>query len=159
MSIIDFVRGWICPDTIDTVLPVEHPFTTLCPISGSHIRGILSTAFPDAQIRIADRDYSAPSLAEFTTWLETDDGNIKKYRAEIFDCDDFSNSLRCAMFKVNLCYKTTMTLAYCEGHALQGYHAFNILINNLDAIYVVEPQTDSVLPYRESAYLPEFIQL
>ena len=126
---------------------------------GTHIRQILQYQFPSAHIRIADKDYSAPTKQEFEAWLKSDPVNEMVYRSEWLDCDDFARTLRCAIFKVGHALKTTITLAYCEGSAPGGYHAFNLLIDDQDAMYIIEPQNDSVIPANESTYLPDFIQI
>ena len=156
MSLIDFIRSLICKPALE---PISHPFDILTHRSGSHIRDVLHSAYPAAHIRIADRDYSAPSIGEFRDWLEIDDGDIKKYQAEYYDCDDFSAALRCAMFKVSHDYKTTISMAYAEGHTTSCYHAFNILVDAVDDIYILEPQTDGLIIYTESSYQPDFIQI
>jgi hypothetical protein len=63
------------------------------------------------------------------------------------------------MFKIGQDYQTTLTIAYCEGYTAGGYHAYNLLIDNTDAIYIIEPQTDSIVPADESTYKTDFIQL
>lgn len=137
----------------------EHPFTTLRHRSGQHIRQKLQIQFPNAHIRIADSDYSTPTRAEFEVWLKKDAGDLRKYHAEWYDCDDFARAMRCELFKIGQQYETMLSVAYCEGHTKGGYHAFNLLIDNTDAIHIIEPQTDLITPANESNYIPDFIQL
>jgi hypothetical protein len=63
------------------------------------------------------------------------------------------------MFKIGQDYKTTFTIAYCEGYVMAAYHAYNLLIDDKDAIYIIEPQNDSVVPIAKSKYRTDFIQL
>ena len=136
-----------------------HPFSILRHRTGQHIRDVLHRQYPGARIRIADADYSAPTLREFEAWLRADPVSEMVYRKEFFDCDDSARALRCGMFKVGRATKTTITLAYCEGYAQDEYHAFCIFIDDQDSLYIVEPQSDEVVPAAESVYLPDFIQL
>lgn len=156
---MDLLRARLCPKPVEPVEPVELPFTTLYPIAGSRVRTILRAAFPMAQIKVADKTYKSPTLDEFNTWIIEDCVSQYKYFADWFDCDNFARFLRCAMFKINLSYKTEITMPYCEGDSPSGYHAFNILVDNTDNIFVVEPQDDVIVPYEKSVYKPDFIQL
>jgi len=120
---------------------------------------VLRKQFSNANIHIADSDYSAPTLNEFEAWLLEDTVNTKAYHPEWYDCDDFARALRCKIFKMGQSYKTTLTVAYCEGYASGEYHAYNLLIDNKDQIYIIEPQNDRCTPVAESKYRTEFIQL
>lgn len=158
MSIRTLLCELLCPPPCDDE-PVERPFNKLYARTGDHVKTVLRRTYPSAQIKIADRTYSTVSLKEFDTWIRNDMVSARKYYKEYFDCDNFARWLRCAMFKVNLTYKTEITMLYCEGDAPDGYHAFNIFIDNDDNVYVVEPQDDYVIPYTDSLYKPDFIQL
>ena len=163
MTLLDFIQQAICERLCDKPAPVPepHPFTVLQQRSGQHVRNTLQRQFPGAGIRIkiADAEYSAPALDEFNAWLEEDQLNTRVYHPDWFDCDDFARALRCKMFKIGQGYQTSLTIAYCEGHAPDGYHAYNLLIDNTDAIYIIEPQSDHVVPVAESKYRTDFIQL
>lgn len=137
----------------------EHPFTTLRHRSRQHMLMTIRKQFPDANIHIADSDYSVPTRAEFEAWLLEDQIDTRAYHPEWYDCDDFARALRCKMFKIGQDYKTTLTVAYCEGYALGEYHAYNLLIDDTDAIYIIEPQNDHCVPVAESEYRTDFIQL
>ena len=137
----------------------EHPFTALRHQSGQHIRNLLQTQFPEAQIKIRDVNLTTTTKAEFEAWLEKDLGNYKKYHKDWYDCDDYAMELRYKMFKFGHRYRTTFTVMYCEGWLGSGYHAYNLLIDNKDTIYIIEPQEDSIVPADESNYITDFIQL
>jgi hypothetical protein len=137
----------------------EIPFTTLRHRSGQHIRNVLKRQFPSAHVRVADMDYSAPTRTEFDAWLLEDQVSIRAYHPEWYDCDDFARALRCEMLKIGQDYKTTFTIAYCEGYVMAAYHAYNLMIDDKDAIYIIEPQNDSVVPIAKSKYRTDFIQL
>ena len=137
----------------------SHPFTILQHRSGQYLRSLLHAEYPNANIRIADKDYSAPTREEFEAWLKVDPTNKMVYQSDWWDCDDFARAIMCQIFAIGHEYKTSITAAYCEGYALGGYHAFNILIDNADKIWIVEPQSDSLTLCSESDYKPDFIQL
>ena len=154
-ALLRYICNHLCRDE------PSSPFTILRHRSWRHLLLVLQKQFPNAVIRIADKDYSAPTKQEFEAWLRSDPTNEHQYHAEYYDCDDFAEALRCAMFRVGHKLKTTITLAYCEGHVsgVNGRHAFNLLIDDQDAMYIIEPQNDSVIPANESTYLPDFIQI
>ena len=137
----------------------QDPFTILRHRSGQHIRQQLQQQFPNAHIRIPDSNFSAPTRKEFEAWLQEGNVSTKAYHPEWFDCDDFARALRCKIFKIGQSYQTTLTVAYCEGHTAGGYHAYNLLIDNKDTIYIIEPQNDRMVPAAESTYRTDFIQL
>ena len=153
--------GYLCKN-----MPAS-PFTILRHQSWRHFLLVLQKKFPNAMIRIADKYYSAPIKQEFEAWLKSDPTNEHQYHAEWYDCDDFAMALRCAMFQIvhelnaTTTLETTITLAYCEGHVagVRGRHAFNLLIDDQDRIFIIEPQNDTTMPASESIYIPDFIQL
>jgi len=158
MSILSFLRALVCPPPyVDE--PVARPFSALHHRSSSHVRTVVRSKFPGAQIKIADSEYSAVSVTEFNKWIRDDMTSARKYYKNYFDCDNFARWLRCAMFKINLSYKTEITMLYCEGFNPDEYHAFNIFMDDIDNVYVVEPQDDHVVLCEDSEYLPDFIQL
>lgn len=136
-----------------------HPFSILRHRTGQHIRDVLHRQYPGARIRIADADYSAPTLREFEAWLRADPVSEMVYRNEWRDCDDSARALRCAVFKVGHALKTTLAVAYCEGYAPEGYHAYNLLIDSEDTVWIVEPQSDHCVEASRSSYMTDFIQL
>ena len=145
--------GLFCDDA------VPKPFTTLRHRSGQHLRLVLQKQFPNAQIRIPDTNLSTPSLKDVEAWLRKDLTSEKKYQTEWYDCEDFAREIRCKMFKIGQAYKTTIAIAYCEGYTLNGYHGYNMLIDDRDQVYIIEPQNDHCVPVGESEYRTTFIQL
>ena len=127
--------------------------------SGTYIHQLLQRQYPDAEIRVADSIYNAPTRKEVEAWLKSDPVNERQYHAAYHDCDDFARALRCAIFRIGHAMKTTLTVAYCEGYAMGSYHAFNLLIDDKGSIFIIEPQTDIVVPAVESTYLPDFIEM
>lgn len=152
------IRQRICNYLCEKPEP-QHPFITLRHRTMRQIRNVLKRQFPSANVKIADMDYSAPTRAEFDAWLLEDQVSNRAYHPEWYDCDDFARAIRCKMFKLGHTYRTTITVAYCEGYTEGGYHAYNMLIDNTDAIYIIEPQNDRVIPADSSKYRTDFIQL
>lgn len=137
----------------------ERPFTTLRHRSGQHISLVLQKQFPNTSIHIPDMNLSAPTRAEFEAWLQEDNVSTRTYHKNWFDCEDFARAIRCKMFKIGQDYKTTLTVAYCKGWLGSEYHAYNLLIDDTDAIYIIEPQDDHIVLADESTYKTDFIQL
>lgn len=137
----------------------KRPFTKLRLRSSQLIRQRLQRVFPAAHIRIPDPNLTAPTKEEFEAWLKKDVISDRTYHKDWFDCDDFARAIRCKMFKIGQEYQTTFTVAYCEGYTASSYHAYNILIDNTDAIYIIEPQNDHIIPADQSKYKTDFIQL
>lgn len=154
ISIRQLIRKYFCNEE-----EPEPEFTILHHRSRQHLLRTLRRQFQNADIHIADSDYSAPDLQEFNTWLADDQIDTRAYHPEWYDCDDFARALRCKMFKIGQSYKTTLTVAYCQGYAQGTYHAYNLLIDNKDDIYIIEPQNDQCVPIEQSTYRTDFIQL
>ena len=153
MMLKTLLCGLFCDDA------VQKPFTTLRHRSGQHLRLVLQKQFPNAHIRIPDTDLSAPSLKDVETWLRKDQTSEKKYHAEWYDCEDFAREVRCKMFKIGQGYKTTVTVAYCEGYNPKHYHGYNMLIDDRDHVFIIEPQNDHCVPADQSEYRTDFIEL
>ena len=152
------IRQLLCEYFCEKPEP-ERPFTALRHQSGQHIRQVLQKQYPNANIHIPDMNLSAPTLEEFEAWLLEDNVSTHTYHKEWFDCEDFARAIRCKMFKIGQNYKTTLTVAYCKGYLGNEYHAHNLLIDNKDDIYIIEPQDDNCVLADESIYRTDFIQL
>lgn len=152
------IRQLLCKYLCNKPEP-ERPFTALRHQSGQHIRQVLQIQFPAAQIKIRDVNLTATTKAEFEAWLEKDLGNYKKYHKDWYDCDDYAIELRHKMFKFGHEYKTTFTVAYCEGYMGREYHAYNLMVDNTDRIYIIEPQEDGCILADLSDYQTDFIQI
>jgi len=155
---IEAIRQLIC-GRLCVREPDPHPFTLLRHRTGEHIKSLLQFQYPCAHIRIRDREYSTLNLREFNKWIREDCVSEREYHADWHDCDDFADAIRCKIFPIAHSLKTTLVVLYSEGYNPGDYHAFNLLIDDTDAIYVIEPQEDHVVPAAESVYLPDFIML
>jgi hypothetical protein len=137
----------------------EIPFRTLRHRSGQHIRLVLQKQCPNARLKIRDREYSTLNLEEFNRWIQADCISERQYYADWHDCDDFADAIRCKISQIAHTLQTTLVVLYCEGYVEGGYHAFNMLLDDKDNIYIIEPQNDHVVPEAESTYFPDFIML
>lgn len=136
-----------------------HPFSILRHRTGQHIREVLQKQYPNARLHIRDREYSTFNLHEFNRWIQKDCISEREYFADWHDCDDFADAIRCKIFQIAHALKTTLVVLYCEGFNPTDYHAFNMLLDDQDRIFIVEPQSDAVIPATESKYRPDFIFL
>lgn len=137
----------------------ERPFIKTRLRSSLRVGQRLSWEFPLAKIKIRDQNLIAPTKIEFEAWLKKDLGNYKKYHKDWYDCDDYAMELRYKFFRFGHVYKSTFTVAYCEGYMGSEYHAYNLVTDNKDEIYIIEPQNDHLVLASESTYRTEFIQI
>ena len=136
-----------------------HPFSILRHRTGQHIREVLHRQYPGARLHIRDRAYSTLNLQEFNRWIQKDCVSERQYFADWHDCDDFADAIRCKIVPIAHSLKTTLVVTYSEGYNPTDYHAFNMLLDTHDRIFIIEPQDDAVVPADESVYLPDFIFL
>ena len=126
---------------------------------GHYLEGILKKVYPDAEIRIADRWYTINSFSETVRWLEADSLDKMRYLKTVRDCDDFARESRCRMMRLNRDNtQRNWMYAYCEGNTPEGYHAFNLVVDNNLKIWIIEPQNDTTCLWKTSEYRPDFIQ-
>ena len=101
--------------------------------------------FKDAYISLKDGDYSLlepRSLKEFVSdhaWV----GN-KKYKKEVFDCDDFAACARGDFLKAgyNEGFSRSVFVAeICHYRPDGQYHAANLLMDSFGDLWFYEPQT------------------
>lgn len=153
------IRQLLCEYLCEKQQEPERPFTHLRLRSSLIVWKRLRRQFPIETIKIRDGNLTAPTKIEFEAWLEKDLGNFKKYHKDWYDCDDYAMELRYKMFKFGHEYQTTFTVAYCEGWLGDEYHAYNLVTDNTDEIYIIEPQNDHLVLASESKYRTEFIQI
>jgi len=156
---INTIRRVLCKQLCPTE-PEPHPFTVLRHRAGKHLGLVLRKQFPNANIHIRDRkEYSTLNLQEFNRWIQNDSISERQYHEDWYDCDNFADDLQCEIRHIARSLKTTLTVMYCEGYAPGGYHAFNLMLDTIDHIFIIEPQDDAVVPVDESNYKPDFIFL
>jgi len=101
-------------------------------------------------IKLLDETYYIPTKKEVDKFLELDDTNLKKYKKDIFDCDNFAEVLcaRAALF-------TNFHLIYAESKT----HAYNYVItkdNGEFSLWLIEPQTDKIVPASEAKNIDRY---
>ncbi len=123
-------------------------------ISGSELMQVISSAYPDARIYIADAVYKHISYDELLRWLNEDSLDRMRWVEDIWDCDDFAVESYCRAHKVvgNLVY------GECWGDTPTGYHAFCLAYCD-DKIKIIEPQNDDTNDWKKSDYKPDFIKI
>ena len=80
------------------------------------------------------------SMIEFLAWDKTND---YKYTANYFDCDDFSYRL---MGQAS----TPAWAGIAFGIAWSTTHAFNVFMASDKKIYIIEPQSDKIIPLEQA---------
>lgn len=101
-------------------------------------------------IYLSDGHYDLCSLKEAKRFLKADKSDLKKYKHEVYDCDNFSRAL--------WGYWQEWQATICMGIAWSKGHAFNIFIDDQFEIYIIEPQSDHVFKLKDivnnKAYYP-----
>jgi len=92
------------------------------------------------RVHVIDEKYFLTNLENLNRFLYKDLTNFKTYLSEQSDCDDFAIQLW-AKFK-----KLYPNFAF--GFAISNTHAFNVFIDSNLKIWIVEPQTDEVINYK-----------
>ena len=88
-------------------------------------------------IYLADKSYDLCPVGEASRFLALDRTDLKDYKAEVADCDDFSRELW------HYWKDWQSTLAF--GIAWSGTHAFNIFVDDKKEVWIVEPQADRLI--------------
>ena len=123
-------------------------------ISGSELMRVISSAYPDAHIYIADVAYKHVSYDELLRWLNEDSLDQMRWVEDIWDCDNF------AVESYYRAHKVVGNLVYgeCWGDTPTGYHAFCIAYCD-GKIKIIEPQNDDTSDWEKSDYKPDFIKI
>lgn len=107
----------------------------------------------ETQIKIGDRDYFGYGLEDLERFLSADFGDKIRYRAESFDCDDFSYMM---MGKEKVWYgqrnsKKGSTFGIVWGDIRNSEddeesrpHAVNFFIDKNNELWLMEPQSDKI---------------
>lgn len=123
-------------------------------ISGSELRRVISSVYPNARIYIADAIYKYVSYDELVRWLNEDSLDQMRWVENIWDCDNFAVESYCRA------HKAVGNLAYgeCWGNTPIGYHAF-CLAHCDGKIKIIEPQNDDTKDWKKSDYKPDIIKI
>ena len=92
-------------------------------------------------IQLSDRTYSTTSLQEAKIYQIKSHLHLNKWKAESYDCDEFSFE------SMGFWNKDDLQFAY--GIAWSKNHAFNLFVSNLGEVYVVEPQSAKFIPIKQ----------
>ena len=95
---------------------------------------------------VADRVYLAYSIEDWTALiarLHKNLGNKYEWTESVYDCDDIA--LLYASTLAYSAYRAGFTKQPAFGVAWSKSHAFNILIDSKDTVWLVEPQNGSIL--------------
>jgi len=120
--------------------PAPAPFpepTSTERITFARLHNLLVTKFPDAQVFLSDANYKLCSLDDIALFLAQDQTNHAEYKAESFDCDDFSYRLM-GQFSFHPWSDLAIGIVWTDKHAL------NIFIDELYNAWFIEPQDDTV---------------
>lgn len=123
-------------------------------ISGSELMRVISSAYPDARIYIADAAYKHVSYDELLRWLNEDSLDKMCWVKDIWDCDNLAVESYCRAHKVvgNLAY------GECWGNTPTGYHVFCIAYCT-GKVKIIEPQNDDTNDWKKVDYKPDFIKI
>ena len=98
-------------------------------------------------LEVADEKYYTFNIYDWKNIILILHNNLKekyKYQPEIFDCDDiallyFSVLSYSAYYKSGLEHQPAMAIAW------SNLHAFNLIIDNKNNIWIVEPQNGTII--------------
>ena len=145
MSILDFIRGWICPEPVQ---PIKRPFnqqlseeritsTDLAALFGSTEE--ISINF--GNLHITDRTMKLVDIDHLRGFLVVNPVSSREYVKERHDCDDFSMILNGDVTR----WDSDLAFGIVHGRTPSGGgHAWNVCIGTDRKIWFIEPQTDRV---------------
>jgi len=106
------------------------------------------------RVLLSDEKYQLPTKDCIIKFLSLDDTDKRKYVPIWYDCDDFSFRLMGQFHRGNWA-------CLAIGIAWSSTHAYNIFIDSLGTVYVIEPQTDVIIDHysaaRDSEYATTFV--
>ena len=108
-------------------------------LSNIDIYGYLNGLAPI--IQLSDKIYSTTSLQEAKIYQIKSHVHLKDYKTGSRDCDEYSFE------SMGFWNKDDLQFAY--GIAWSKNHAFNLFIDNLGKVYIVEPQSAKFIPINE----------
>jgi hypothetical protein len=93
-------------------------------------------------IFLSDNEYSTTSMTNAKAFTKKSMIETDKWIAEKHDCDNFSYALNG--------YWADSLYSFCFGIAWSKSHAFNIMIDNNEVIWICEPQTNTWILLEEA---------
>lgn len=85
---------------------------------------------------VTDFNYKLPRKEDIETFLKNDWTNLKKFKEETFDCDEFAMIL---LGRLNEAFP-----GFAVGYAQSYNHVFNLFIDHKKQVYIIEPQSDKI---------------
>lgn len=104
----------------------------------------------DCHYIFSDKTYFCPELEDAKKIIDISIVETRKYRPNVFDCDDFAFLLKADFIKAAY-NDEKRKIPYCMGMVhgyLPGPHAINWLITSDWKLHFIEPQSDSVFAPR-----------
>lgn len=120
-------------------LPIPSP-ETKGEITYSELEALLTGK--SKAIFLSDETYSLITIESMKHFLDLDDTDKNKYLNNYYDCDDFS-------YRLMGDFSVPGWAAICIGIAWSKTHAFNVFVDSERKLYVIEPQTDSIIPFEK----------
>ena len=109
---------------------------------------------PNCRINlVADKSYSTINANNLKGLLKVGFIDRYKFKAEVFDCDDYALILHAWIRQIQYKEKWENPMAFGEAWGKFGneeHHALNIAISHDSEILIIEPQTDEVRYYDET---------
>jgi len=116
----------------------------------------LSKEFRGCYVEITDDDKYLVDVVDMMRFLQLNLFSALKYKAEKFDCEDFSRVLD-ALFAL---FNGRHACGVVHVNTRQGKHALNCFIDVFGAFYYIEPQNNHIFrPIDKPDYTPYFIRI
>lgn len=126
----------------------KSPLLSDVKIGMGEIQILTSNTFKTNSVVVSDNEYQTINRGVLENALKTNFIKFIKYRAEKFDCDDYSFIL-CGQLKL-------MFPGVAFGIIHSKTHAFNFAILDDKSVVVIEPQTNKILTVSEFKQMPEY---
>lgn len=110
-----------------------------------NIRDILFSQLPETKecsLFLLDHPYWVVDKAEMVRFLKKDKTNLFTYVEERYDCEDYTFRL---LGNLSVPGWSDLAVFYVFGN----HHAFSCFIDDEDMVWVIEPQTDRLIPPSE----------
>lgn len=103
----------------------------------------------NAQVYLLDYQYYLPKKEDLIKLLKNTYVDKLKYLSDLFDCDDFAIRLWGITSQGKWAWTTL-------GFACGNRHAFNVVVLEDENLYIIEPQSDRLIPFEKASkmYIP-----
>lgn len=117
-------------------------------IKGYEVMTALKPYCNSTRIFLSDGFYSTTSMVEGRNYTKLSKINLEKYESNKHDCDNFSFALNG--------YWSESLYSFCFGIAWSKTHAFNIMIDNTNQIWIIEPQSNNWIKISDALKFPQY---